>query len=80
MNTELRKKTKNEFEKGFSRFMNNAIFRKSMKNVRNRVNIKLITTKIKRNYLVSEPNYLATKSFSENLLVIEIKKKLNIHE
>ena len=37
--------------------------------------IKLATTDEKRDKLVSEPNYQTTKRFSENLLVIEMKKK-----
>ena len=36
--------------------------------------IKLITTERKRNYLVSESNYHTTKSFTENLLAIEMRK------
>ena len=45
-----------------------------MGNVRNHRDIKLVTTDIRRNKLVSEPNYHTTKQFSENLLAIEMKK------
>ena len=45
-----------------------------MENVRKHRDIKLVTTDKKRNQLVSEPNYHATKWFSENLLAIETKK------
>ena len=38
------------------------------------VDIKLVTTDVKRNKLVSEPTYHPTKRFSENLLAIEMKK------
>ena len=55
--------------------MNNALFGKTMENVRKHKNIKLVTTERRRNYLVSEPNYRATKFFTENLLAIEMKKK-----
>ena len=42
--------------------------------MRNHRDIKLVTTERRRNYLVSEPNYHTTKSFTENLLAIEMKK------
>ena len=54
--------------------MNNAVFRKTMENVKWYRDIKLFTTERRRNYLVTEPNYHTTKFFTENLLVIEIKK------
>ena len=54
--------------------MNNSAFGKTMENVRKHRDIKLITTDKRRNQLVSEPNYHATKWFSENLLAIEMKK------
>ena len=46
-----------------------------MENVRKYKNIKLVTTKRKRNYLVSESNYHTTNFFKEHLLTIEMKKK-----
>ena len=54
--------------------MNNSVFGKTMENVRNHRDIKLVTTDKKRNKLVSEPNYHTTKLFSENLLATEMKK------
>ena len=75
MNTGLRKKTKNDFEKDFFKLMNNAVFGKTMENVRKHRDIKLVTTERRRNYLVSEPNYHTTKFFIENLLAIKIKKQ-----
>ena len=54
--------------------MNNAVFGKTMENVRKHRDIKLVTTNKRRNRLVSEPSYHTTEFFSENLLVIEIKK------
>ena len=74
MNTELRKKAKNDFAKDFFKLMNNAVFGKTMENVRKHRDIKLVTTDKTRKRLVSEPNYHTTKWFSENLLAIEMKK------
>ena len=80
MNTDLRKKAKNDFEKDFFKLMNNAVFGKIMENIRKRRDVKLVTTKRRRNYLVSEPNYYTTKFFTENLLAIEMKKNTDTYE
>ena len=54
--------------------MNNAAFGKAIKNERKHRNIKLVTTKRRRNYLVSEANYQTTKFLMENVLAIEMRK------
>ena len=54
--------------------MNNAVSGKTMESVRKHRDIKLVTTERRRNYLVSELNYHATKFFTEYLLAIETKK------
>ena len=74
MNTDLRKKAKNDFEKYFFKLMNNAVFGKTMENVRKHRDIKLVATERRRNYLVPEPNYHTTKFFLEHLLAIEMLK------
>ena len=74
MNTKLRQKGKNYFEKDFFELMNNAGFRKAMENMRKSRNIKLATTERRRNYLISEPNYHTKKFFTEDLLATEMRK------
>ena len=74
INTELRKKTSNDFEKDFFKLMNNAVFGKTMENVRKHRDIKLVKMDCKRNKLVSEPNYHTMKLITENLSIIEMKK------
>ena len=75
MNVKLRTETNHEFEKKFFKLMNNAVFGKTMENVRKHRDIKLVTTDKRRNQLASEPNHHKTKQFSENVIAIEIKKQ-----
>ena len=50
--------------------MNKAVLEKIMENMRKNRDLKLVTTKVRRNYLVSEPKYHITIFYSETLLVI----------
>ena len=75
MNFDLRKKAKNYFEKDFFKLMCDAVFGKTIENVRKHRDIKLVTTEERGNYLVSEPNFHTTKFFMETLLATEIKTK-----
>ena len=75
MNRDLRKKAENDFEKDFFKLMNNVVFGKTIENLKQNRDIKLVTREGKRNCLVSEQNFHTTKFFTENLLAIEMKKK-----
>ena len=74
MNTNLRAKAKNNFEKDFFKLMNNSVFGKTMENIRNRVDVKLVNTKEKLRKLVANPNFRSRKIFSENLVSVHMKK------
>ena len=74
MNTELKQKAKNNFEKDFVKLMNNAVFGKTMEIVIKHKHIKLVTTKRKRNYLLSQANNHTTKFFMENILAMKMRK------
>ena len=74
MNTKLRTEAKNEFEKDFFKLMNKSVFGKTMENVRNHRDVKIVTTNKQRMKFASEPNYHTTKQMSEDLLIMEMKK------
>ena len=61
MNIELRKK-KSHFEKYFFKQINNTAFGETVENVKKRRDVKLVTTKARNTFLVSEQNYLTTKA------------------
>ena len=73
-NTNLRTQAKNNFEKDFFKLMNNSVFGKTMENIRNRVNVKLVNTQEKLKKLAAKPNYKGRKIFTENLVSVHMKK------
>ena len=74
MNTRLRKDVRNDFEKDFPKLMSNAVFEKTIENIRKHRNIKVVTSDKRRSIFVSEPNYHTSKYISEDLIIIEMKK------
>ena len=75
MNTILRTGPKNNSEKDSFMVINNAVFGKTMQNVRKHKDEKLITTNQIKNQLVSQPNYHTTNFFPEDFLAREMKNK-----
>ena len=74
MNTKLRTEAKNDFEKDFFQMMNNSVFGKTMEDVKNHRDIKIVTANKKRSKYASEPNYHTTEQISKNLLIMLMKK------
>ena len=74
MNIDLRKKAKRDFEKDFFKLMNNAVFGKTVENVRKHREIKLVTTERRRKYLVLERNYHTSKIITKYVSAIEMEK------
>ena len=74
LNTNLRAKAKNDFEKDFFKLMNNSVFGKTMENIRNRVDIRLVTRESQAKKLTCKPNYQHHTIFSKNLAAVHMKK------
>ena len=73
-NTRLRMAAKNEFEKDFFKLMNNSVFGKTMENIRNHRDMKLVTNEQKYKKYVMKPNFKDSVQFSENLIGVELGK------
>ena len=75
-NTELRKQATFDFEKNFSKLMNNSVFGKTMENLRNRIDVRLVrpneTDRIRK--LISSPLFARATVFSETLAGIPMHK------
>ena len=73
-NTNLRAQAKNNFEMGFFKLMNNSVFGKTIENIRNRVDVKLVNTEEKFKKLAAKPNFKGRKIFNKNLTSVHMKK------
>ena len=53
----MRTAAANEFEKDFFKLMNNSVFGKTMENIRNRLDIKLVNDEKQTEKLNAKPNF-----------------------
>ena len=74
LNTSLRAKATNAFEKDVFKLMVNGVFGKTMENIENRVDVRLVTNEKEAIKLAAKPNYDSRKIFDENLIAIHMKR------
>ena len=73
-NSYKRQNSKTDFEKAYYKLRNNAIYGKSMENVRKRRTIKLLNDQKKFHKQVAHPLYVQHKIFDETLVAVEMYK------
>ena len=76
LNTNFRIRAENNFEKNLYKLMNNAVFSKTMENVRNYVDVKLVTKwdGTKRRQWSQNRIFHSRSVFAENLIAIKLRK------
>lgn len=74
LNTSMRTKAKNSFEKDFFKLMNNSVFGKTMENIRNRVDIRLATKEKQVDKWLAQPNFKRRTIFTEQLAAVHMAK------
>ena len=76
LNTRLTIAAKNEFEKDYFKLikLNNSVFGKTMENIRNHKDMKLVTSDKKYLKYVMKPNFKDGHPFSKHLFAVEMGK------
>ena len=77
LNTKLRieaEQSGNSFEVDFFKLINNSVFGKTLDNIRNRVDIRLISSDKVAHKLAAKPNYVSCTIFVENLIAVHMKR------
>ena len=78
-NTEKRKNAANDFEKDFFKLMINAVYVKTMENLRKRISVRLVNNEKDFLKYTSRPTYVTHKLFDKEFAAIhEIKPVLVI--
>lgn len=73
-NTEMRKKAKSNFEKDFYKLLNNAVYGKTLEQVRKHKDVKFATSPWYFEKLVFKPTFKSFKIFSEDLTAVHLVK------
>ena len=75
LKTKLSKDAKNDSEKDFFKLMKNSMFGKTMENIRNHRDMKLVTSDKKFLKYVMKPNFKDCHSLSKHLFAVEMGKR-----
>jgi hypothetical protein len=75
-NTQARKLASDDFEKDLYKLLNNAVFGKTMENMRARVDVQLVTNPHKLKKLVARPTYQFHEIINEELVMVNMGRKV----
>ena len=75
LNTMLREEAKNELQKDFFKLMNHSVFGKTMENIRNRKDMKIVTSDKKYLKYVMKSNFKDCHPFAKHLFIVEMGKR-----
>ena len=73
-NTKLRTAAKNDFEKDLFKLASNAVYGKTMENVRNRIDMKLVNDRKEKAKLVKKINFKHATHFGEKIAAVHMRK------
>ena len=77
LNSNMRKKAKNDIEKNLFKLMNNAVFGKTMENVRKHTDVKVVSQwggRYGAEALIAKPNFHSCSIFKENLVAVQLTR------
>jgi len=75
LNTTLRQSADNEFEVAFFKYMNNAVYGKCMEQIRNRMNMKIISCQKPMEKCIKKSTFLDRTIYEENLAAVHFAKE-----
>ncbi|XP_050064973.1 uncharacterized protein LOC126553903 [Aphis gossypii] len=76
LNTEMRKKALNDFEKDFFKLMNNSIFGKTMEQVRRRIKMELVSSENRIQKLINLTTFKYATAYNETLSAVSLENKV----
>ncbi|KAL4107208.1 hypothetical protein QTP88_017591 [Uroleucon formosanum] len=76
LNTEMRKKAMNDFEKDFFKLMNNAIFGKTMQSKRKQMKMELVSSEKRLQKLINNTRFKHAIRYNENLTAVALENKI----
>lgn len=76
LNTEMRKKAEDDFEKDFFKLLNNAVFGKTMESMRKRMKMELVACPKRLQKLINKTTFKHCITYNENLAAVSLENKI----